>query len=89
MLSCLFVTDLWSPAWKGLTSWLFLVMFTVFFLLSHVVSWEQVWYMIASFLIFAIFPGHTHLFLLLILPASFVSYLSHGNCDSQFSMITR
>ena len=39
MLSPLFVAALWSPAWKGLTSWLLLVMFMVFLLLSHVVSY--------------------------------------------------
>ena len=33
---------LWSPAGKGLTSWLLLVMFIVFLLLSHVVSWSGV-----------------------------------------------
>ena len=38
MLSRLFVAALWSPAGKGLTSWLLLVMFIVFVLLSHVVS---------------------------------------------------
>ena len=39
MLSPLFIAALWSPAGKGLTSWLFLVMFIVFFLIFHVVSW--------------------------------------------------
>ena len=39
MLSRLFIAALWSPDWKGLTSWLLLVMFIVFLLLSHVVSW--------------------------------------------------
>ena len=29
---------LWSPAGKGLTSWLLLVMFIVFLLLSHAIS---------------------------------------------------
>ena len=37
ILSCLFIAALWSPAGKGLTSWLMLVMFIVFLLLSHVV----------------------------------------------------
>ena len=37
MLSCLFIAALWSPAGKGLTSWLFLVMFIVFLSLFHVV----------------------------------------------------
>ena len=32
---------LWSPVGKGLTSWLLLVMFIVFLLLSHVVSWVR------------------------------------------------
>ena len=40
MLSHLFVAALWSPAGKGLTSWLSFVMFNyfVFLSLSHVVS---------------------------------------------------
>ena len=36
-----FIAALWSPAGKGLTSWLFLVMFIVFSLLSHVASWVR------------------------------------------------
>ena len=31
MLSLLFIATLWSPAGKGLTSWLFFVMFIVSF----------------------------------------------------------
>ena len=42
MLSRLFIAALWSPAGKGLTYWLLLVMFIVFLLLSHVVSWVGV-----------------------------------------------
>ena len=42
MLSRLFIAALWSPAGKGLTSWLLLVMFIILLLLSHVVScWER------------------------------------------------
>ena len=41
MLSHLFIAALWSPAGKGLTSWLLLVMFIVFVLLSHVVYWVR------------------------------------------------
>ena len=43
MLSRLFIAALWSPAGKGLTSWLLLVMFivVVFLLLSNVVSWVR------------------------------------------------
>ena len=37
----LFIDALWSPAGKGLASWLLLVMFIVFLLLSHVVSWVR------------------------------------------------
>ena len=39
MLSRLFIAALWSPTGKGLTSWLLLVMFILFFCnISHVVS---------------------------------------------------
>ena len=41
MLLRLFIAALWSPAGKGLTSWVLLVMFIVFLLLSHVVSWVR------------------------------------------------
>ena len=41
MLWRLFIAAFWSPAGKGLTSLLLLVMFIVFLLLSHVVSWVR------------------------------------------------
>ena len=41
MISHLFITALWSSVGKGLTPWLLLVMFIVFLLLSHVVSWVR------------------------------------------------
>ena len=41
MRSRLFMSALWSPAEKGLTFWLLLVMFIVFLLLSYVVSWDR------------------------------------------------
>ena len=44
-----FIAALRSPAGKGLTSWLLLVVFIVFLLLSHVVL-GQVLYLIVSFL---------------------------------------
>ena len=47
MLLHLFIAAMWSPAGKGLFSWLLLVMFFVSLLLSHVVSF--VWYLIVSF----------------------------------------
>ena len=55
MLSRLFIAALWSPPGKGLASWLLLVMFTVFLLLSHVVSWVRCGTWLYHFLIFAIF----------------------------------
>ena len=45
MLLCLFIADFWSPAGKGLTSWLLLVMSIVVLLLSL----GEVWYLIVSF----------------------------------------
>ena len=39
MLLRLFIAALWSPAEKGLTYWLLLVIVIVFLLLSHVISW--------------------------------------------------
>ena len=41
MLSRLLIAASWSPDGKGLTSSLLLVMFIVFLLLSHVVSWVR------------------------------------------------
>ena len=41
MLSCLFIAVLWSPAGKGLTSWLFFVMVNCFLSLSHMISWVR------------------------------------------------
>ena len=42
MLLRLFIAALWSPAGKGLTSWLLLVMsYCVFVTLSYVVSWVR------------------------------------------------
>ena len=41
MLLRLYIAALWSPAGKGLTSWLLLVMLIVFLLLYHVVSWVR------------------------------------------------
>ena len=41
MLLRVFIAALWSSGGKGLTSWLLLVMFIVFLLLSHVISWVR------------------------------------------------
>ena len=55
MLLCLFIASLWPSAEKGLTSWLLLLMFIVFLLLSHVVSWVRCGTWLYRFLIFAPF----------------------------------
>ena len=55
ILSCLFIAALWSPAGKGLTSWLLLMMFIVFLLLSHVVFSVRCGTWLYCFLIFAVF----------------------------------
>ena len=41
MLSRLFIAALWSPAGKGLTSWLLFVMFNCVLSYSHVVCWAR------------------------------------------------
>ena len=41
MFSRLFITAVWSPAGKGLTSWLLFVMFNCVLSLSHVVFWVR------------------------------------------------
>ena len=41
MLKRRFIAALWSPAGKGLISWILLVMLIVFQLLSLVVSWVR------------------------------------------------
>ena len=49
MLLRLFIAALMSPAGKGLTSWLLLVMFIVFFVTFPCGILGQVWYLIVSF----------------------------------------
>ena len=48
MLSRLFITALWSPAWKRLTSWLLLVMFNCIFVTFPCGILGQLWYLIVS-----------------------------------------
>ena len=48
MLSGLFIAALWSPAWKGLTSWLSFVMFTCVFVTYPCAILDPVWYLIIS-----------------------------------------
>ena len=55
MLLRLFFAALWSPAWKGLTSWLLLVMFIVFLFLSHVVFCVRCGTRLYRSLIYAVF----------------------------------
>ena len=59
MLLHLFIAALWSPAGKGLTSWLLFVMFIMVLLLSHGVSWVRWGTWLYRFLIFAIFLTFT------------------------------
>ena len=46
MLSHLFIAALWSPAGKGLTSWLLFVMFNCVFVTFPCGILGQVWYLI-------------------------------------------
>ena len=55
MLSRLFIAALWSPAGKGLTSWLLFVMSKCFLSLSYVVSWVRCGTWLYRFLILAAF----------------------------------
>ena len=48
MLSCLFIAALWSHGGKGLTSWLFFVMFIVIFFTFLFGILGKVWYLIVS-----------------------------------------
>ena len=48
MLSRLFIAALWSPAGKGLTSWLLSVMFGCDFVTFPCGILGQVWYLIVS-----------------------------------------
>ena len=55
MLSRLFIAALWSPAGKGLTSWLLFVMFNCVFVTFPCDILGQVWYSIISIPDLAIF----------------------------------
>ena len=55
MLSRLFIAALWSPAWKGVTSWLLFVMLNCILSLSLVVSWVRCGASLYRLLIFAAF----------------------------------
>ena len=55
MLSRLFIADLWSPAGKGLTSWLLFVMLNCVFVFFPCGILGQVWYLIV------LIPGLCHL----------------------------
>ena len=54
MLSRLFIAAAWSPAGKGLTSWLLFVMFNCVFATFLCGILGQVWYLMNRFLIFAV-----------------------------------
>ena len=55
MLLRLFIAALWSPERKVLLSWLLFVMFIVFLLLYHLVSWDRCRAWLCRFLILAVF----------------------------------
>ena len=55
MLSRLFIAALWSPAGKGLTSWLLFVMFNCIFVTFPCGILGHVWFEIYQFLIFVAF----------------------------------
>ena len=55
LLSRLFIAALWSPAGKGLTSWLSFVMFNCVFVTFPYGILGQVWYLIVSIPDFATF----------------------------------
>ena len=55
ILSRLFIAALWSPAGKGLTSWLLSVIFYFFFVTFPCGILGQVWYLIVSFPDFSAF----------------------------------
>ena len=67
MLLHLFIAALWSPAGKGLTSWLFFVMFIVFCHFPNGIL-GQVWYLVVSipeiciFLTFIFAANRTEIF---------------------------
>ena len=48
MLSRLFIAALWSPAWKGLSSWISFLMFNCVFATLPCGILGQVWYLIVS-----------------------------------------
>ena len=48
MLSRLFIAALWSPAWKGLTSWPLFVMFYCILVTIPCGILGQMWYLIVS-----------------------------------------
>ena len=48
MLLRLFIAALWSPARKGLTSWLFFVMFNCVFVTFPCGNLGQMWFLIVS-----------------------------------------
>ena len=53
--ACLFIDALWSPAWKGLTSWLSFLMSNFEVVTFPLVSWDRCGARLYRFLIFAPF----------------------------------
>ena len=76
MLSRLFIAALWSPTGIGLTSQLLSVMFIVFLLLYHLVSWVRCGAWLYRYLIFAVFLTFTIILQYLILCFVVRSFMS-------------
>ena len=79
MISCLVIATLWSPAGKGLISWLLFLRFNCVFVTLLCIIMGQVWYLIVSIpdlcrlsylgwiamqCGIVVFHDHTHLFYL-------------------------
>ena len=78
MLSCLFVAALWSPAWKGLTSWLLFVMFNCTFVTFLCSILGQVWHLIV------LIPDLCPLFLLYFCETLHPQHLAYIKPSRQF-----
>ena len=48
LCTCLVICALWSPAGKGLTSWLSFVVSNCEFVTFPLVSWVRLWYLIVA-----------------------------------------
>ena len=75
-LSCLFIAALWSPAGKGLSSWLLFVMFNCVFVTFPFGILGQVWFLIVSI------PYHCCLSYIQLAILSFIYIKKKNNIDN-------